>query len=82
MVGIGDTLYLHAGTTRAAWVEKLEAVPSVRIRIDGMVYALSAARVESQAEFETFANAYEAKYGTRPRNEDVTEAYLYRVKSR
>jgi hypothetical protein len=81
-IGLGDALYVHAGANRSTWVENLEADPSVRVRIDGTIYLLSAARVESQAEFDAFANAYEAKYGTRPRNESVTEVYLYRLTSR
>jgi hypothetical protein len=81
-LGIGDKLYVHAGANRSTWVENMEADPSVRVRIDETIYPLTAARVQSQAEFDTFADAYETKYGNRPRNEDVSEAYLFELTSR
>ena len=82
MVGIGDVVYVHAGASRATWVEHMEADPNVRMRIDGTIYELSAARVTEQAEFDRFADVYEEKYGNRPRNEDVGEAYLFRLTPR
>jgi len=81
-VGIGDWLYVHAGTNRARWVEYMEADPLVRVRLDGQIYALRASRVEDAREFAVFAEAYEAKYGNRPRNEDVDEVYLFRLGTR
>jgi hypothetical protein len=39
-------------------------------------------RVEDAAEFASFADAYEKKYGMRPRNENVSEVYLYRLGAR
>jgi len=78
-VGIGDRLYVHAGANRSTWVEHLEADPSARLRVDDRIYALTAQRVGSQDEFDVFADAYEAKYGTRPREEDVNVAYLFRL---
>jgi len=80
--GIADKLYVHAGANRATWVEYLESDSSARVRVEGTLYAVSAARVESQDEFDAFANAYEAKYSTRPRNENVTLAYLFRLTAR
>jgi hypothetical protein len=43
---------------------------------------MSAVRVEDPAEFAIFADAYKKKYGTRPRNENVAEVYLYRLGAR
>lgn len=80
--GVGPELYVHAGANRATWVEHLEADANVRIRIEGTIYDLAASRVAGQDEFDRFANAYEVKYGRRPRNEDVGEAYLFRLKAR
>ncbi len=77
VVGMGQNLYVHAGANRAAWVENMEANAAVRVRIDEKIYALSAMRVEDQKEFDVFSDAYEAKYGSRPRNENVDEAYLF-----
>jgi hypothetical protein len=79
---LGPALYLHAGANRSTWVQHMEADPNVRLRIEGSIYPLRARRVEGQDEFDRFADAYEDKYGRRPRNEDVTEAYLFRLEPR
>jgi len=81
-VGVGDQLYLHAGANRTSWVENLEVDPNVRVAIDGTLYELSASRVEEAEEFARFADAYEAKYGLRPRNENISEIYVYRMGAR
>ena len=82
MVGLGDVAYVHAGASRATWVEHMEADPNVRLRVDGTLYELAAVRVADQDEFDRFADAYEKKYGNRPRNENVDEAYLFRLGGR
>jgi hypothetical protein len=79
---IGPLLYVHAGANRSTWVEQLEADPLARVRIDGTLYEVRASRVESQEEFDRFCDAYEEKYGTRPRNENVDEAYLFSLVAR
>lgn len=81
VVAIGDDLYVHAGAKRSQWVENLEADPNVRLRVSGSIYALVASRVEAQQEFDRFSDAYERKYGRRPRNENVDEAYLFRLRA-
>lgn len=78
----GDDLYVHAGANRSAWVEHIEADPAVRLRVNGTIYELVASRVEMQEEFDRFADAYERKYGRRPRNENVAEVYLFRLRPR
>ena len=78
----GDDLYVHAGTHRSTWVGHLEDDPNARLRVDGSIYELAASRVESQEEFDRFADAYEKKYGRRPRNENVAEVYLFRLRAR
>jgi hypothetical protein len=82
VIALGEHLYVHAGTRRNAWVENLESDPNARLRVGGSLYALVAARVDDQAEFDRFADAYERKYGRRPRNENVAEAYLFRLGAR
>lgn len=82
IVGQGPLLYVHAGANRAAWVEHIEADADVRLLIDGNLYELMAERVTDQGEFDAFADLYEAKYGNRPRNESVDEAYLFRLVAR
>jgi hypothetical protein len=81
-IGLGPSLYVHAGASRSTWVEHLEADANVRLQVEDRVYELAAARVVEQAEFDRFADAYEAKYGSRPRNENVAEAYLFRLGAR
>lgn len=78
----GNELYVHAGANRSAWVEHIEADPAVRLRVNGSIYELVASRVESQEEFDRFADAYEHKYGRRPRNENAAEVYLFRLRPR
>ncbi|MCG8587697.1 MAG: hypothetical protein MJE66_00210 [Proteobacteria bacterium] len=80
--GMDGFLYIHAGANRAAWVEHIEVDPAVRVRIEEQIYPLSAVRVEDAGEFARFADAYEAKYGSRPRNENVAEVYLFRLAAR
>lgn len=82
VIGEDPHLYVHAGANRSEWVEHMETDPSVRMRIDGTIYALSAERVGDQAEFDRFSDLYERKYGRRPRNENVAEAYLFRLMPR
>ena len=80
-VGIGPHLYIHAGANRSSWVEHMESNPEVRVRVEGTLYELRASRVEGQGEFDRFSDAYEEKYGTRPRNENAAEAYLFRLEA-
>ena len=82
IIGHGPLLYVHAGANRAAWVEHIEADANVRVLIDGDLYELAAERVADQEEFDAFADLYESKYGSRPRNENVGEAYLFRLGAR
>jgi hypothetical protein len=82
MIGMDGSAYVHAGTNRSAWVEHIEADPSVRLQVSDAIYELAAARVTAQDEFDRFSDAYEKKYGRRPRNENVAEAYLFRLAPR
>jgi hypothetical protein len=82
VIALGESLYVHAGANRSTWVENLERDPAVRLRVNGSIYELAAARVEEQAEFDRFSDAYERKYGRRPRNGNVAEVYLFRLGAR
>jgi hypothetical protein len=79
IIGDGEDLYVHAGANRAAWVEHIEQDPRVRLGIEGRLFELRAERVTSADEFRRFSDKWEAKYGSRPRNENVAEAYLFRL---
>jgi hypothetical protein len=76
---LDEYLYLHAGDNRTEWVEHLEVNPFIRVAMDGSIYELTAVRVVGAAEFGRFAEAYEMKYGFRPRNENIGEIYVYRL---
>ena len=79
VVVLDEMPYVHAGANRATWVGHIEADDRVRLGSDTGVYELRAERVSEQAEFDRFSDLYEVKYGRRPRNEDVGEAYLFRL---
>ena len=78
----GEFIYVHAGANRSTWVEHIEADPNVRLRVGHSIYELAALRVAAQEEFDRFSDAYEKKYGRRPRNENSAEAYLFRLAPR
>ncbi len=82
VIALGEHLYVHAGTSRSTWIVNMQGDPNVRLRVEDTIYELAAARVETQEEFDRFSEAYERKYGRRPRNENVGEAYLYRLGAR
>ena len=82
VIALGENLYVHAGAKRSSWVENMEADPEVRLRVNDAIYELVASRVDRQEEFDRFSDAYEQKYGRRPRNENVAEAYLFRLQPR
>lgn len=79
VIAIDDHLYVHAGAHRSTWVENIEADPNVRLRVNDSIYELAASRVDDQGEFDRFSDAYEQKYGLRPRNGSAAEAYLFRL---
>ncbi len=79
---VDELLYVHAGANRATWVEYMESDPNVRLQVEESIYELASARVGTQEEFDRFSDAYEQKYGRRPRNENVAEAYLFRLAAR
>jgi hypothetical protein len=82
VIALGDNLYVHAGDNRTKWVENMEADPNVRLRIGDSIYEFVGVRVEDQEEFDRLSDAYEQKYGRRPGNENVAEAYLFRLSAR
>ena len=82
VIGKPTHLYVFAGDNRATWVEHIEANPNVRMGIGDSIYRLRATRVADADEFEAFAGDWEAKYGNRPRNENVQETYLLRLTPR
>ena len=82
VVEVEGYLHVFAGDNKAEWVENMEENSNVRLRSGDEVFELEAARVSDPEVFELFAQAWEAKYGNRPRNESVEETYLYRLRPR
>jgi len=82
LIALDENLYVHAGANRATWVEHIEADPDVRLRVNESIYELVATRVDRQEEFDRFSDAYDRKYGRRPSNGNVAEAYLFRLSAR
>ena len=82
VLGEATHLYIFAGDSRTTWVENIAANPHVRMKIGEAIYDLQAEQVTDAAEFERFAQGWEAKYGNRPRNEKVDETYLMRLTAR
>ena len=79
VVPMGDRMYVHAGDNHNQWVRHIEQDPAVRLLVGDSIYELTATRVTTDAEFSAFAAAYEARYGTQPRNTNVGEVYLFRL---
>ena len=79
VVKVSEDLHVSAGDNRASWVEDIEQNSSVRLRAGTSIYELKAVRVVDRQEYELFAQAWEAKYGNRPRNENIKETYTYRL---
>ena len=82
VAAVDPFLYVHAGDNRSTWVAHMEADPRVRLQVEDAIFELSAERVTEQAEFDRFSDAYAAKYYGRPGNENVGEAYLFRLSGR
>jgi len=82
VIGNEDSLYIFAGDSETTWVQHIAANPNVRLKIGESIYELAATRVTDADEFEKFAQAWEAKYGNRPRNESVDETWLMRLAAR
>ncbi len=82
VVPMGASLYVHAGANHTQWVKHLEANAAARMLMQDRLYELSAERVTDAAEFAAFSDAYERRYGRRPRNENIGEVYVYRLTPR
>ena len=65
------------------WVRNVEMDPVVRVRVDGVVHELQAARVRDPAEFEAAREGLEQKYELDPEERDPErEIWIFRLESR
>jgi hypothetical protein len=75
-------LYVNAGDTETQWVKNMTANPNVRMRIDGTLYALTAQRVDDEAEIARFGEAWVDQSLLRRDPAELDEVWLYRMAPR
>ena len=54
-------VYINAGDTETQWVKHIANEPRVRMRLDGVLYALTAKRVTDEATIRRFGEAWTAQ---------------------
>lgn len=79
IANVEGVLHVFAGDNETDWVINIRSDSNVRLGVNGSIYELKATRESDAEQFEKFAQQWEAKYGNRPRNENVDETYLYRL---
>ncbi|MFT4676468.1 MAG: hypothetical protein ACJAX5_001237 [Patiriisocius sp.] len=80
VIGKQDWMYIYAGDNYSTWAEHLESNPMARLEVEGKLYGVQATRVTDQAEFEKFAEDWDAKYGsTNPQGLNVSDVWLFRL---
>ena len=81
-VQLNGVLYVYAGNTRTSWVEHIEEDPLVRIRVDGTIYPVQAARVTESDEIAEFAVQWANRSVFQRDPEQFDEVWLYRLEAR
>ncbi len=76
---LDDTLYINAGDTETQWVQHMNADPSVRLRIDGVIYALRAERISDADEIGRFGKAWTDQSMFRRDPTELAEVWIYRL---
>lgn len=79
---IDGSIYINAGDTETQWVKNMAANPLVRMRLEGALYELRAARVSDTAEISLFGKAWtdQSMFRRDPAKLDVV--WIYRLVSR
>ena len=79
---VDGRLYINAGDTETEWVKHIAANPDVRLRMDGVLYALRAQRVNDRAEIARFGKAWtgDSMFLRDPAQFD--EVWVYRLRPR
>lgn len=75
-------LYINAGDTETQWVKNIASNPRVRLRMDGVLYDLSAERVMGADEIAAFAEAWTNQSMFRRDPSGLDEVWIYRLLSR
>jgi hypothetical protein len=76
---VDGRVYVNAGDTETRWVKNLTADPRARLRIDGVLYELSAERVTDAQELAAFAQAWLAQSTFRRDPTSFPEVWVYRL---
>jgi hypothetical protein len=79
---IAGQLYINAGDTETQWVKNMTASPLVRLRMDGVLYELRAARVTDPAEISRFGKAWTSQSVFRRDPTKLDEVWVYRLVAR
>ena len=74
--------HLHVATGNAKWVPFIAEDPNVRVRIDGKIYEMTAARVTDKIAQATVVATYVAKYEVDDTADWMTEGNAYRLSPR
>jgi hypothetical protein len=82
VVEVAGYPHVFAGDNKARWVENIEQNSNVRLRSGDEIFEFEAVRVNDPEIFALFSEAWEAKYGNRPQNENVEQTYLFRLRPR
>ena len=59
---VDDGIYVFAGNEESPWVQNIQADPRVRIRVEGRIYELRAAKVEDLETKRAFLTSMKSKY--------------------
>jgi len=81
-VGLPTGYYIaSARGPGSKWAVRINRNPAVKLRVEGVIYELTAVLVEDQVERETISDAFLAKYDLEA-DEDFPEAVIYRLETR
>ena len=81
-VQMDGRLYIYAGNTRTNWVEHIEEIPLVRIRVDETIYPVRAIRVIDNDEINDFAIQWSNRSVFQRDPVQFDEVWLYRLEAR
>ena len=79
---LNGQLYINAGGTETQWVSNMQTDPRVRLRIDGVIYELTAERVTDGDEILAFAKAWTGQSFFRRDPASYEEVWVYRLAAR
>ena len=79
---IAGQLYINAGDTETQWVKNMTVDPLVRLRMDGVLHELRAARVTDNAEIAEFGEAWTSQSMFRRDPRKLDQVWIYRLVAR